>query len=164
MNLPKILGAIWLYAQRPLLTAIIVILAVLGFQYSLHAAQLDDEGREMFRLMHKQQGFPMPVSYPVYHMGFTEDMPTVCAGFHACYVRGHIWIISLAVMLNEQERLTSIFHENIHHLQYEKSGSATTCEENYDREIVAYKAEQIFVSENYHRYTQKHLERCPPPK
>jgi hypothetical protein len=139
----------------------IAILAVLAIQYTF-GASLEDEGREMFRVLHEQQRYPMPVSYPVYHLGPTPDMPTACAKFAACYARGHIWIVSPLVVADERERLVSLLHESVHHLQWEKRGDAKNCQQNYDREVEAYKAQQVYISENYRQYIRVHIPVCPP--
>lgn len=153
MSPPKILGTIWYYAQRPLLITLIVILAVLGSKYTLAAADIEAEGHYMFRVLHAQQGYPMPVSYPVYHIGFTEDSPASCYHAILCYKAGHVWASTQWVVMNERDRLATLLHEDVHHLQWEKQGNAMNCQQNWLREEEAYKAQKIYLSENYQRTT-----------
>jgi len=143
--------------------AAVVILAVLGIQYSLRAADLDMEGREMFRVLHEQQGWPMPTSYPTYHLGITEDTTELCrkVAHYACYSRGHVWITA-ALLADDAARKAVLLHENVHHLQWEKAGDSMNCQQNWERERAAYKAQQIYLSENFHKYLGVTLPVCPP--
>ena len=163
MMIKQRLRTIWYYAERPLLCLATLLVAAGSVAMFAHAGEeLTAEGRKMFQVLHEQQGYPMPVSYPEYHIGPTEDMPSSCSRYVACYARGHVWLLAPMLLVDKQERLTSLLHENVHHLQWEKRGDATNCEQNYDREVAAYSAQQIYVSENYRQYIRVHIPPCTP--
>lgn len=143
------LSRVWYYTQRPLIAAVVIFALLLGGKCAIAVADLDAEGRELFWVLHEQQGFPMPISYPVYHAGMDGDTPRPCAHAGGCYYRGHIWI-GAALLLSERERKAALLHENVHHLQFEAHGEAKNCQQGLDNERAAYKAQQIYVMENFH--------------
>lgn len=156
------LNKLWYYGQRPLLviaTAYLILQAV--FAWSA-VTNIDTEGHEIFLALHEQQAMPMPTVYPIYHVGFDPEMPAACNIHHAgCYYRGHIWL-NATLMLSERDRKAALVHENVHHLQWLKHGEAKNCMQNLDNENAAYKATQIYLSENYHVYVSWIMPYCPP--
>lgn len=126
-----------------------LLVAALLITTDCHATDLDIEGREMFKILHDEQGWPLPKEYPQYTLGITDDAPLVCKkSGRACYSNGRIWI-SRELLDNDMMRKSVILHENVHHLQQEKSGPAVTCIQNWKREIDAYHAQQTYLSDHY---------------
>lgn len=111
---------------------------------------ITEEGRALFEVMFKQQGFRMPHAYPTYSIGTTAGIPRHCERAGGCYYHGHVWIMYPAV-IGEIDRLGVLVHENVHHLQWEQYGDAHTCEENRRREIEALTAQQIYLYNNHNR-------------
>lgn len=156
----RTLSAVMLYLRRPLACAAVVIATIVAANTITHAADIRELGKEAFKALHAQQNYPMPVSWPEWRIGFDADTPAECnhyiASPAACYQRGVIWVTPALLASGDEKLLSALVHESVHHLQHERHGDAMNCQQNLDREREAYKAQQIFMSENFHKYIGTH--------